>query len=74
VLLIRVPDHLEHRGGKDVVGLRIGLIGTGEMGSAVGARLRANGVDVVTSLAGRSAASAERIALPTAVKPLLIPA
>ena len=42
--------------------LRIGLIGTGEMGSAVGARLRSNGVDVVTSLAGRSAASAERIA------------
>jgi 3-hydroxyisobutyrate dehydrogenase-like beta-hydroxyacid dehydrogenase len=32
------------------------------MGSAVGARLRANGVEVVTSLAGRSAASAERIA------------
>jgi len=62
VLLIRVADHLEHRGGKDVVGLRIGLIGTGEMGSAVGARLRANGVDVVTSLAGRSAASADRIA------------
>jgi 3-hydroxyisobutyrate dehydrogenase-like beta-hydroxyacid dehydrogenase len=42
--------------------LRIGLIGTGEMGSAVGARLRSYGVKVVTSLAGRSAASAERIA------------
>ena len=41
--------------------LRIGLIGTGEMGSSVGARLRSNGVDVVTSLAGRSRASAERI-------------
>ena len=44
------------------MGLRIGLIGTGEMGSAVGARLRANGVEVVTSLAGRSPASADRIA------------
>jgi len=44
------------------VGLRIGLIGTGEMGSAVGARLRAHGVEVVTSLAGRSEASADRIA------------
>ncbi len=42
--------------------LRVGLIGTGEMGSAVGARLRANGVEVVTSLAGRSPASADRIA------------
>jgi 3-hydroxyisobutyrate dehydrogenase-like beta-hydroxyacid dehydrogenase len=45
-----------------IVALRIGLIGTGEMGSAVGARLRANGAEVVTSLAGRSAASAARIA------------
>jgi 3-hydroxyisobutyrate dehydrogenase-like beta-hydroxyacid dehydrogenase len=51
-----------NRKGRDVVGLRIGLIGTGEMGSAVGARLRANGVEVVTSLAGRSKASADRIA------------
>jgi 3-hydroxyisobutyrate dehydrogenase-like beta-hydroxyacid dehydrogenase len=42
--------------------LRVGLVGTGEMGSGVGARLRANGVEVVTSLAGRSAASVERIA------------
>jgi 3-hydroxyisobutyrate dehydrogenase-like beta-hydroxyacid dehydrogenase len=42
--------------------LRVGLIGTGEMGSAVGGRLVARGVEVVTSLAGRSAASAERIA------------
>ena len=42
--------------------LRIGLVGTGEMGSGVGARLRAHGVDVVTSLAGRSAASADRVA------------
>jgi 3-hydroxyisobutyrate dehydrogenase-like beta-hydroxyacid dehydrogenase len=32
------------------------------MGSAIGARLRANGVEVVTSLHGRSNASAERIA------------
>jgi 3-hydroxyisobutyrate dehydrogenase-like beta-hydroxyacid dehydrogenase len=42
--------------------MRIGLIGTGEMGSAVGARLRAGGAEVVTSLAGRSPASAARIA------------
>jgi 3-hydroxyisobutyrate dehydrogenase-like beta-hydroxyacid dehydrogenase len=44
------------------VALSVGLIGTGEMGSAVGARLRTNGVEVVTSLAGRSRASADRIA------------
>jgi putative dehydrogenase len=42
--------------------LRIGLIGAGEMGSGVGGWLAAHGVDVRTTLAGRSAASAERIA------------
>jgi 3-hydroxyisobutyrate dehydrogenase-like beta-hydroxyacid dehydrogenase len=42
--------------------LRIGLIGAGEMGSGVGGRLASRGVDVRTTLAGRSAASAERIA------------
>jgi putative dehydrogenase len=39
----------------------IGLIGTGEMGSAIGGLLVAGGAHVVTSLQGRSAASAERI-------------
>jgi L-threonate 2-dehydrogenase len=41
--------------------LRIGLIGAGEMGSGIGGRLVARGADVRTTLAGRSAASAERI-------------
>ena len=41
--------------------LRIGLIGAGEMGSGVGGWLAAHGVDVRTTLYGRSAASAERI-------------
>jgi 3-hydroxyisobutyrate dehydrogenase-like beta-hydroxyacid dehydrogenase len=40
----------------------IGLIGTGEMGSGVGAHLVAHGAVVYTSLQGRSAASAERVA------------
>jgi L-threonate 2-dehydrogenase len=40
---------------------RIGLIGAGEMGSGVGGWLAAHGADVRTTLAGRSAASAERI-------------
>lgn len=40
---------------------RIGLIGTGEMGSGIGGRLVKNGATVVTSLEGRSAASGERI-------------
>jgi L-threonate 2-dehydrogenase len=41
--------------------LRIGLIGTGEMGSGIGGLLVAHGVEVCTSLHGRSPASAERI-------------
>jgi L-threonate 2-dehydrogenase len=41
---------------------RIGLIGAGEMGSGIGGRLVSRGADVRTTLAGRSAASAERIA------------
>lgn len=41
--------------------MKIALIGTGEMGSAVGARLHERGARVVTSLRGRSAASAERV-------------
>ena len=40
----------------------IGIIGTGEMGSGVGGLLVRNGAPVVTSLQGRSAASAARIA------------
>lgn len=40
---------------------RIGLIGAGEMGSGIGGLLVANGVEVRTSLHGRTAASAERI-------------
>jgi 3-hydroxyisobutyrate dehydrogenase-like beta-hydroxyacid dehydrogenase len=38
----------------------IAVIAPGSMGSGVGQRLAENGVDVVTSLAGRGAASAER--------------
>jgi L-threonate 2-dehydrogenase len=41
--------------------MQIALVGAGEMGSAVGARLRERGADVVTSLRGRSPASAERV-------------
>jgi L-threonate 2-dehydrogenase len=41
--------------------LRVGLIGAGEMGSGVGGWLASHGVDVRTTLAGRSPASAERI-------------
>ena len=41
--------------------LRVGLIGAGEMGSGVGGWLATHGVDVRTTLQGRSAASAERI-------------
>ena len=40
----------------------IAVIASGAMGSAVGARLVENGVDVVTSLTGRSEASAARAA------------
>jgi 3-hydroxyisobutyrate dehydrogenase-like beta-hydroxyacid dehydrogenase len=40
--------------------MKIALVGIGEMGSAVGARLHERGARVVTSLRGRSAASAER--------------
>jgi 3-hydroxyisobutyrate dehydrogenase-like beta-hydroxyacid dehydrogenase len=41
--------------------MRIGIIGTGEMGSGVGGWLAAHGAEVYTSLEGRSAASAERV-------------
>ncbi|HXP94320.1 MAG TPA: DUF1932 domain-containing protein [Candidatus Binatia bacterium] len=41
--------------------MKIALIGAGEMGSAVGARLGARGARVVTSLRGRSAASVDRV-------------
>jgi L-threonate 2-dehydrogenase len=40
---------------------RIGLIGAGEMGSGIGGLLVTNGLEVRTSLQGRTAASAERI-------------
>ena len=40
---------------------RIGLIGAGEMGSGIGGRLASRGVEVRTTLAGRSAASAARV-------------
>jgi 3-hydroxyisobutyrate dehydrogenase-like beta-hydroxyacid dehydrogenase len=43
------------------MGRRIGVIGTGEMGSGVGGALVRHGAEVWTSLAGRSAASAERV-------------
>jgi putative dehydrogenase len=42
--------------------LRVGLIGAGEMGSGVGGWLAAHGADVRTTLEGRSAASADRVA------------
>jgi 3-hydroxyisobutyrate dehydrogenase-like beta-hydroxyacid dehydrogenase len=41
--------------------LRIGLIGTGEMGSGIGGHLVRGGAEVLTSLRGRSPASAERV-------------
>lgn len=41
---------------------RVGLIGSGEMGSGVGGRLHERGATVLTSLEGRSAASAARVA------------
>jgi len=41
--------------------IRIAVIGAGEMGAAVGRRLRECGARVMTSLAGRSAASVERV-------------
>jgi L-threonate 2-dehydrogenase len=40
--------------------MRIAIIAAGEMGAGVGARLHARGAEVMTSLAGRGAASAER--------------
>jgi 3-hydroxyisobutyrate dehydrogenase-like beta-hydroxyacid dehydrogenase len=43
------------------MGLRVGVIGTGEMGAGVGGHLLAHGADVLTTLAGRGAASAERV-------------
>jgi putative dehydrogenase len=43
------------------MGIRIGVIGTGEMGSGVGGHLVVHGAEVYTTLAGRSAASAERV-------------
>jgi len=40
--------------------MKIAIIAAGEMGSAIGARLRQRGADVTTSLRGRGAASAQR--------------
>jgi putative dehydrogenase len=45
-----------------MMGLTVAVIAAGGMGSAVGARLSARGARVVTSLAGRSPASAARAA------------
>ena len=39
----------------------VGIIGTGEMGAAVGRRLRETGARVLTSLSGRTTASADRV-------------
>jgi len=44
-----------------MIRMRIGIIGTGEMGSGIGGWLVAHGADVSTSLEGRSASSAERV-------------
>jgi 3-hydroxyisobutyrate dehydrogenase-like beta-hydroxyacid dehydrogenase len=43
-------------------GFTIAIIGTGEMGTAIGRRLREHGARVITSLQGRSSASARRVA------------
>jgi putative dehydrogenase len=43
------------------VAVRVAVIGAGEMGAAVGRRLRECGAKVTTSLRGRSAASVERV-------------
>jgi 3-hydroxyisobutyrate dehydrogenase-like beta-hydroxyacid dehydrogenase len=40
--------------------MRVAIVAPGEMGAAIGGRLRRHGVEVVTSLAGRSRASAAR--------------
>jgi 3-hydroxyisobutyrate dehydrogenase-like beta-hydroxyacid dehydrogenase len=40
---------------------RVAIVGTGEMGSAIGRRLREYGAQVRTSLVGRSAASTQRV-------------
>lgn len=45
----------------EAAAVRIGVIGAGEMGAAVGRRLHECGARVMTSLKGRSAASAERV-------------
>ena len=41
--------------------LTVAIVGTGEMGAAVGRRLHESGARVVTSLAGRSAESVARV-------------
>jgi len=42
--------------------ITVAIIGTGEMGTAIGRRLRERGARVITSLVGRGAASAKRVA------------
>ncbi len=46
----------------DAKRITVAVVGAGEMGAAVGDRLRENGARVVTTRKGRSSASAERIA------------
>src|ERR1700730_9229256 len=41
--------------------LTVGIIGAGEMGAAVGQRLRESGARVITTLRGRTPASIERV-------------
>src|SRR5579863_2134340 len=41
--------------------LTVGIIGAGEMGAAVGQRLREGGARAITTLRGRSPASVERV-------------
>jgi 3-hydroxyisobutyrate dehydrogenase-like beta-hydroxyacid dehydrogenase len=55
------PKHRRNESGSHM-GPVIGIIAQGQMGSAVGKRLTANGVDVLTVLDGRSAQSAKRAA------------
>jgi 3-hydroxyisobutyrate dehydrogenase-like beta-hydroxyacid dehydrogenase len=54
------PKNIARTQGRSRMSDTIGVIAMGEMGSATARRLREHGATVVTSLAGRSAASAAR--------------
>ncbi len=44
--------------------ISVAILAPGTMGSAIARRLNENGVEVLTSLAGRSAQTAERALMP----------